>query len=260
MTSSPAALSRIIILLSTIAAAATPSTATAAPDDNINNIIVVHDLSGRVGPIIDSALARENIARPRVEDIANKFQIVIRDASPKDAVRDSVTRICELRGSDRRTDPRTREAALAAAAADRGVCAGRLFWRPGICRFDRGIPQALVKANAILRLNYPRNTIEIDDADNRLRARKLTFKAVIMVATTRAAAKFIETTHDQFPDLIYGNISAASGSALTNELPLLGPRLARRFGHRRGPARVACRDARSTIIHSGIARHGCSGA
>ena len=81
-----------------------------------------------------------------------------------------------------------------------------------------------VNANAILRLNYPRNTVEVDDAVNRLRAQKVPFKAVIMVATTRAAAKFIEKTHDLFPDMIYGNISAVSGSALANELLLLGPR------------------------------------
>ena len=63
-----AALSRVTILLSTIVTAAALSAATAASGDN--NIIVVRDLSGRVGPIIGSALACENIAHARVQDIA----------------------------------------------------------------------------------------------------------------------------------------------------------------------------------------------
>src|ERR1700738_2394681 len=45
---------------------------------------------------------------------------------------------------------------------------------------------------AILRLNYPRNTVDVDDAVKQLKAQKTPIKAVVMVATYRAAAKFIE--------------------------------------------------------------------
>src|ERR1700730_2400295 len=50
--------------------------ASAAPSDRLN---VVRDLAGRLGPIIGSALACPNIARPRVQVIIDKFQAVIRE-------------------------------------------------------------------------------------------------------------------------------------------------------------------------------------
>ncbi len=45
-----------------------------------------------------------------------------------------------------------------------------------------------------------------------------------MVATYRAAAKFIEKTRDAIPGLIYTNPSAVGGFSLRDELMLLGPR------------------------------------
>ena len=45
-----------------------------------------------------------------------------------------------------------------------------------------------------------------------------------MIATDRAAAKFIEKAHDLFPGMIFANISAVGTSSLANELMLLGPR------------------------------------
>jgi branched-chain amino acid transport system substrate-binding protein len=80
--------------------------------------------------------------------------------------------------------------------------------------------------SAVLRLGYVRNTVNVDDAVNQLRAQKVPIKAVVMVAAYRAAAKFIEKTHDLFPGMIYTNVSGVSGSALSDELMLLGPRFA----------------------------------
>ena len=80
---------------------------------------------------------------------------------------------------------------------------------------------------AIARFNYTRNSIDVDDAVNRLRAQKVPVKAVIMIATDRAAAKFIEKTRDLFPDMIYANVSAVGASSLANELMLLGARHAK---------------------------------
>jgi branched-chain amino acid transport system substrate-binding protein len=77
---------------------------------------------------------------------------------------------------------------------------------------------------AILRLNYPRNTMEVDDAVNQLKLQKVPIKAVIIVGTDRAAAKFIEKTRDPFPGMLYGNVSAVGATSLANELKLLGPR------------------------------------
>ena len=79
---------------------------------------------------------------------------------------------------------------------------------------------------AILRLTYNRNTIDVDDAVNQLRLQKVPIRAVVMTATTRPAAKFIEKTHDLFPGMIYTNMSVAGATALSDELMLLGPRFA----------------------------------
>jgi ABC-type branched-subunit amino acid transport system substrate-binding protein len=79
---------------------------------------------------------------------------------------------------------------------------------------------------SIVRLNYKRNTIDVDDAINQLKLQKPPIKAVVMVATYRAAAKFIEKTHDLFPGMIYTNVSFVGSTALADELMLLGPRYA----------------------------------
>jgi branched-chain amino acid transport system substrate-binding protein len=78
----------------------------------------------------------------------------------------------------------------------------------------------------ILRLNYQRNTVDVDDAVNQLRAQKIPIKAVVMIATYRAAAKFIEKTRDLFPGMLYSNISFVGSTELADELMLLGPRYA----------------------------------
>jgi ABC-type branched-subunit amino acid transport system substrate-binding protein len=80
-----------------------------------------------------------------------------------------------------------------------------------------------VNDTAILRMNYPRNTIDVTEAINQLRAQKLPIRAVVMVATSRSAAKFIEKAHELFPGMIFANISAVGASVLASELTLLGP-------------------------------------
>jgi branched-chain amino acid transport system substrate-binding protein len=79
---------------------------------------------------------------------------------------------------------------------------------------------------AIVRMNYKRNTVDVDDAVAQLHASKPPIKAVIMVAAYRAAAKFIEKTHDAYPGLAYTNVSFVGSTALADELMLLGPRYA----------------------------------
>jgi ABC-type branched-subunit amino acid transport system substrate-binding protein len=80
---------------------------------------------------------------------------------------------------------------------------------------------------AILRLGYKRNTIDVDEAVAQLKKVPPNgIKAVVMVASYRAAAKFIEKTHDVMPGLIYTNVSFVGSTALANELMLLGPRFA----------------------------------
>jgi branched-chain amino acid transport system substrate-binding protein len=79
----------------------------------------------------------------------------------------------------------------------------------------------------ILRLNYQRNTVDVDDAVAQLeQKRRIPIKAVIMVPTYRAAAKFIEKTRDLYPDMIYTSVSFVGSTALADELMLLGKRYA----------------------------------
>ncbi len=77
----------------------------------------------------------------------------------------------------------------------------------------------------ILRLNYQRETpMEVSDAVAALRAHKGPIRAVIMVPTYRAAARFIEKTRDLYPAMIYTNVSFVGSTALAEELKLLGPK------------------------------------
>src|ERR1700730_5197094 len=78
----------------------------------------------------------------------------------------------------------------------------------------------------IIRLNYKRNTVDVQEAMTQLRAHKSAVKAVVMVATYRAAARFIEKTRELFPAMIYTNVSFVGSTALADELMLLGPRYA----------------------------------
>ena len=80
--------------------------------------------------------------------------------------------------------------------------------------------------STILRLNYKRNTIDVDDAVAQLHKQRKAVKAVVMVATYRAAAKFIEKTKDLNPGMIYTNVSFVGSTALAEELMLLGPKYA----------------------------------
>jgi len=80
--------------------------------------------------------------------------------------------------------------------------------------------------SAILRLGYKRNTVDVDEAVTQLKAQKSPIRAVVMVATYRAAAKFIEKTRDAYPGMIYSNVSFVGSTALADELMLLGPRYA----------------------------------
>ncbi|QWG20731.1 ABC transporter substrate-binding protein [Bradyrhizobium sediminis] len=78
---------------------------------------------------------------------------------------------------------------------------------------------------AIVRLNYTRNTVDVEDAVNQLKAQK-SIRAVVMVSTYRAAARFIEKTRDINPQMIYTNVSFVGSTALAEELKLLGARYA----------------------------------
>src|SRR6267378_2559612 len=63
-------------------------TAGAAAGDKTD---VVRDLAGRVGPIVGSASACRDIARPRIQVITDKFAAVIKEAATNEAERSDLT-------------------------------------------------------------------------------------------------------------------------------------------------------------------------
>jgi branched-chain amino acid transport system substrate-binding protein len=81
---------------------------------------VVRDLAGRVGPIVGSALACRDIARPRIQVIVDKFKAVITEASSNEAERSDLTQafdrgVADGRGAvtTGRTDCRSADRQLA---------------------------------------------------------------------------------------------------------------------------------------------------
>jgi len=86
--------------------------------------------------------------------------------------------------------------------------------------------RTLRRDHEVVRLHYKRNTIDVDEAVAQLRKLKTPARAVVMVGTYRAVAKFIEKTRDINPQLIYTNVSFVGSTALAEELMLLGPKYA----------------------------------
>ena len=78
----------------------------------------------------------------------------------------------------------------------------------------------------ILRVGYQRNTIDVDTAIAQIRANKTPIKAVVMVPTYRAAAKFIEKMRPAYPGMIFSSVSFVGSTSLRDELMLLGPKYA----------------------------------
>jgi ABC-type branched-subunit amino acid transport system substrate-binding protein len=97
----------------------------------------------------------------------------------------------------------------------------------GVAKAMRALRGGDERPTSILRLDYKRNTVDVDEAVARLRAHRIPIKAVVMVPAYRAAAKFIEKTRDLYPEMIYTNVSFVGSTALADELMLLGPRYAK---------------------------------
>jgi branched-chain amino acid transport system substrate-binding protein len=81
-------------------------------------------------------------------------------------------------------------------------------------------------SNFVLRVGYTRNTIDVDNAIAQIRANRTPIKAVVMVGTYRACAKFIEKMRPAYPGMIFSNVSFVGSTSLRDELMLLGPRYA----------------------------------
>jgi ABC-type branched-subunit amino acid transport system substrate-binding protein len=78
----------------------------------------------------------------------------------------------------------------------------------------------------VLRVGYKRNTADVDEAVKAVKKAGAQVKAVVMVATYKPAARFIEKLRDAGADLVFTNVSFVGSSELAEELSQLGPKYA----------------------------------
>lgn len=78
----------------------------------------------------------------------------------------------------------------------------------------------------VLRVGYKRNTADVEEAVKAIKKAGAQVKAVVMVATYKPAARFIEKLRDGGADLIFTNVSFVGSNELGEELSQLGPRYA----------------------------------
>ena len=93
-----------------------------------------------------------------------------------------------------------------------------------------GVAKMLRKYNRnpdrTLRVGYKRNTIDVNEAVKTLRRSRHPVRAVVMVATYKAAAKFIDKVKAERPDIVFSNVSFVGSQALADELMSYGGKVA----------------------------------
>ena len=77
-----------------------------------------------------------------------------------------------------------------------------------------------------LRVGYKRNTTDVGEAVDMLLKSRRPVRAVVMVATYKAAAKFIEKVKAERPDIVFSNVSFVGSQALADELTTYGGKTA----------------------------------
>jgi hypothetical protein len=206
----------------------------AAADDRTDR---VRDLAGRVGPMIGSALARQDIARPgpvgdtgtpdEAVPVPHAFErrmlffgaytngTVVGLDPPYRAV------FNYLVSYELETDAVTRYPVRLQRMPVRQIAAVTRQDPYGDAGFA-GVPKAVrapsADESAMVRFNYRPNTLDLDDAVKQLKAQTVPIEAVVMVPNYRAAAKFIEKTRDLFRGMICTNVPGVQGTALGPQL------------------------------------------
>jgi ABC-type branched-subunit amino acid transport system substrate-binding protein len=116
----------------------------------------------------------------------------------------------------------------------RGVKPGRIavfaeetaFGDAGFAGVARVLRQHRRDPASILRVGYRRNTADVDEAVKKVRKHGGELDAVVMVASYKPAARFIEKLRDAGMDLVFTNVSSVGSNELAEELAQLGPRYA----------------------------------
>jgi len=93
-----------------------------------------------------------------------------------------------------------------------------------------GVAKTLRKYNRnpdrALRVGYKRNTSDVGEAVETLLKSRHPVRAVVIVATYKAAAKFIEKVKAERPDIVFTNVSFVGSQALADELMMYGGKVA----------------------------------
>ena len=76
----------------------------------------------------------------------------------------------------------------------------------------------------VLRVGYKRNTTDVAEATEAILAARQRPRAIIMVATYKAAAKFIDKIRAERPEMIFTNVSFVGSQALADELVGYSPK------------------------------------
>jgi branched-chain amino acid transport system substrate-binding protein len=91
----------------------------------------------------------------------------------------------------------------------------------GVARIMRHYRQDPAK---VLRVRYRRNTADVEGAAREVARRGKDLGAVVMVATYKAAARFIERVREaKVRGLVFTNVSDVGANMLAEELAMLGP-------------------------------------
>ena len=77
-----------------------------------------------------------------------------------------------------------------------------------------------------LRVGYKRNTSDVQDAVDGILKTRQKIRAIIMVPTYKAAAKFIEKVKAEHSEMIFSSVSFVGAQALAEELMGMGPKVA----------------------------------
>lgn len=78
----------------------------------------------------------------------------------------------------------------------------------------------------VLRVGYKRNTTDVSEAVKTIRANASKLRAIVMIPTARAAARFIQKIKEENLELLFTTTSAGGANEMAEQLTQLGPRYA----------------------------------
>lgn len=92
----------------------------------------------------------------------------------------------------------------------------------GVARALRALPDHKVSAEDIIRVDYERNTSQVEDAVEQIEKHRDSVRAIVMVPTYSAAARFIRLVRDRGMDVQFGVVSFVGSDALAQKFKETG--------------------------------------